>query len=103
MSRPVSVKAVFHNHWWLKTLVALVPGFVLAVGLAGLFAWWGPGGIDAPNKVQFNMWLIAILWLVIFNLVYPIRSGWLALKWIGGLAVFSQLLLYFTRTQWGIG
>ncbi|WP_221797489.1 hypothetical protein [Oceanobacter mangrovi] len=91
-------KSQFRNDWWLKSLVAIVPGFVLALGLAGLFAWWGPGGIDANNKVQFNMWLIAILWLLIINLVFPLRSGWRALQWIGGLAIVSQGLLYLART-----
>lgn len=102
MKQTSEAKAVFRNHWWLKTLVALGPGFALSIGLVGLFAWWGPGGINAPNKVQFNMWMVPLVWLVVLNLVYPMRSGWQALGWIGGLALLTQILLYFSRTQWGV-
>ncbi|WP_428718235.1 hypothetical protein [Undibacterium curvum] len=63
-------KPAIHPDWWSKTLAGAVLALTLAFAVCGLFAWWGPGGISAPNKVQFVMWMITPLWLVIFSLVY---------------------------------
>ncbi len=62
--------------WWSKTLGGAILGFSLALALSGLFAWLGPGGLAAPNKVQFVMWLIAPLWMLVFSLVYLVPKGW---------------------------
>lgn len=82
-------------HWWLKTLSGLVGGFMLTLALVGLFAWFGPGGIQAAGKVQFNMWMISPVWLLILSFTFLFRTGWRALI---GLAVangaaWSMLLL----------
>lgn len=76
--------------WWRKTLAAVLLGFPLALVITGLFAWAGPGGIAATDKVQFNMWLLTLLWLLIMSLVYLFRSGNQALLWLGG----ANLLLW---------
>ncbi|MFT4047568.1 MAG: hypothetical protein QM661_12860 [Solimonas sp.] len=69
--------------WWRKTFAGAVLGLTLAFALGGLFAWLGPGGIAAPDKAQFVMWMIAPLWGLCFALVYLFRSGARALLWLG--------------------
>jgi len=61
-------------HWWGKTLVGLFFGLTLAYGLIAIFAWFGPGGIDAKDKVQFNMWMISPIWLLVLSLVYLFKT-----------------------------
>lgn len=68
--------------WWSKTLCGALLGFTLAFALTGLFAWLGPGGISAPHKVQFVMWLIAPLWMLAFTACYFFRSGLQAFIWL---------------------
>ncbi len=69
-------------HWWSKTLAGVILGLTLCYGLVGLFAWFGPGGIDAPAKVQLNMWLITPLWLTLLSLVYLFPTGRRAWGWL---------------------
>ena len=88
--------------WISKSLAGLIGGFVIALGLAGLFAWVGPGGLDAPNKVQFNMWIITPLWMLILSLVFLFRTGWRAWLWLGGAALLVQGLLWWVKNG-GIG
>ncbi|MFK4752900.1 hypothetical protein [Oceanobacter antarcticus] len=83
--------------WWSKSLSGVVAGFLLALGISGLFAWLGPGGIAAANKVQFNMWLIVLVWLPILTTVYLFRSGARAWLILGGLALVSHVALYCVR------
>lgn len=85
------------THWWSKSIAGVVLGLTLAVALAGLIARYGPGGIDAPNKVQFIMWIIAPLWMLCIGLVFFFRSGlraWLTLLAVNVLAY----ALLFART-----
>ena len=77
-------------HWWRKTLAGAFLGLALAYVLIALFAWYGPGGIDAPTKVQFNMWIISPIWLLIFSFSYLFRTGNSAIAYLGG----ANILLY---------
>lgn len=61
--------------WWSKTIIAIVMGLLLSYGIITIFAWFGPGGIDAPMKVQLNMWLISLIWLPILALIYLFKSA----------------------------
>jgi len=79
--------------WWRKTAAGIVFGFILALGLSGLFAWLGPGGISAPIKSQFIMWSIAPLWMIIFSVVYLIPTGNKALLWLGVASAIVHLIL----------
>lgn len=86
---------------WLKNLGGTVLGATLAVALSGLWAWWGPGGITAPHKVQFNMWLIAPLWLLVLSGVYAVRSGWRVVLGLGLANGLAHGLLFWTRHMAG--
>jgi len=85
--------------WISKTLAGGVLGYGLALALIGLAAWIGPGGIDAANKGQFNMWMITPLWLLFFSTVYLFRSGWQAIAVLGAANVVGHVALYCVRQQ----
>lgn len=87
--------------WWSKSIAGGLLGILIAFALVGLFAWTGPGGIDAKDKVQFNMWIITPIWLTIFSLTYFFHSGWQAWKWLGSAVVILAGCLAFTR--WLLG
>ncbi|WKT60277.1 hypothetical protein Q2E61_15400 [Microbulbifer thermotolerans] len=83
--------------WWSKSFAGAVLGLTLALALAGLFAWVGPGGLYAPDKRQFVMWMIAPLWVTVFSLVYLIPTGKRALLILGGLNLLAFGLLFLVR------
>lgn len=88
--------ADFRADWLSKSLAGSVLGFTLAIALAGLFAVAGPGGLEARNKYQFVMWLVAPIWLGVASLVFLFRSGLAACLWLGGanLLAFGGLYLF---------
>ncbi|MBY0239930.1 MAG: hypothetical protein K2X55_11515 [Burkholderiaceae bacterium] len=92
-----SKPAPIRPDWWSKTLAGGVLGATLALALAGLFAWLGPGGVNAPEKSQFVMWSIAPLWLSAFAGVYLFRSGARALLWMGGANLAAYALLFWVK------
>lgn len=82
-------KPTLRRDWWSKTSAGVFGGFGLAVALSGLFAWIGPGGLAAPNKFQFTMWITAPIFLAVLSLVFLFSSGrraWLALGSLNVLA-----------------
>lgn len=83
--------------WWTKSLAGLILGFTLALGLVGLFAWFGPGGIDADTKVQFNMWLITPIWLLILSFSFMFKTGLRAIGYLGLFNVLTYIVLYTFR------
>lgn len=83
--------------WWAKSLAGLILGFTLALGLVGLFAWFGPGGIDADTKVQFNMWLITPIWLFILSFSFFFKTGFRAIGYLGLLNILTYIVLYAFR------
>lgn len=81
--------------WLSKTVAGTVLGYGLALALSGLFAWWGPGGIDPLNKYQFTMWIVPPLWLGMLSAVFLFRTAaqaWLCLAAANGVA-FGALAL----------
>jgi len=83
--------------WWSKSLAGGLLGLLLAFALVGLFAWLGPGGINAPDKVQFNMWIISPIWLTLFSLTYLFRSGRDAWAYLGSATLMAGICLAATR------
>ncbi|OUR82379.1 hypothetical protein A9Q75_06615 [Colwellia psychrerythraea] len=84
-------------HWWLKTLAGIVLGLTLAYAIVAIFAWYGPGGINAPVKVQFNMWLITPIWLLVLSLSYLFKTGIKAITYLGAANVALYALFFFLR------
>ena len=87
-------------HWLSKTLAGVICGLLLAYGMVALFAWFGPGGIDAPIKVQMNMWLIVPVWLVVLSTVYLFRTGLQA--WLYLLAANAATYAFFFLFRWAL-
>jgi len=85
--------------WVLKTITGSVLGFTLALSLSGIFAWCGPGGIDAEDKSQFVMWIIAPLWMSLLGSVFWFRTGLRALLWLGGANGIAYLALILAKGQ----
>jgi hypothetical protein len=83
--------------WAAKTFAGVVLGAPLALALAGIFAWAGPGGIAPADKSQFVMWLIAPIWMTVFGFVWLFRTGALALLWLGGANLLAWGLLFIVR------
>lgn len=88
-------------HWWSKSLAGIVGGFALALGVAGLLAWTGPGGPAAINKTQMVMWSITPLWLTAVSLVYLFPTGLHAWAWLGGANVVVWGAVVVTRALVG--
>lgn len=83
--------------WWSKTFAGAVLGFSLAFALAGLLAWYGPGGIAAPNKTQAVMWSIAVFWMPVFAFVYLFRTGLRAVLWLSAANAAAYAALFHAR------
>lgn len=83
--------------WWQKSVIGTVLGLTLSYLMVGLFAWFGPGGIDAPAKVQFNMWMITPLWLTTLSLSYLFVTWRTALLWLGGANVVAATAFVLLR------
>ncbi|MFC5359346.1 hypothetical protein [Azospirillum himalayense] len=83
--------------WWSKILAGVVLGFALAIALSGLFAWIGPGGPAAVNKLQFIMWLVVPIWLGVFSFSFLFRSGRQAWLWLGCASVLAHTALLAAR------
>ncbi len=71
----LTAEDIIQPHWWEKSLVGLFLGLTLSYLLVGLFAWYGPGGIDAEFKVQFNMWMVSPLWLSIVAFTFMFKTA----------------------------
>ena len=95
------MKPAIRRDWWLKSLSGTVLGATLALGLAGLWAWWGPGGLQAADKVQFTMWMIAPLWMLALATVFFMRSGGRALLLLLVLNVLAHGALQWTKQASG--
>lgn len=94
MSRLTS-KEKIQAQWWSKTLAGVLLGLTLTYVLISMFAWYGYGGIDAPAKVQFNMWMIAPIWLTILSMTYLFKTGvkaWLYLS-LANLIAYGMFYL----------
>lgn len=84
-------------HWWLKTFAGTILGLTLAYAIVAIFAWYGPGGIDAPAKVQFNMWMISPIWLLILSFSYLFKTGTKAVIYLAAANIISYGLFFLLR------
>ncbi|MCG2840672.1 hypothetical protein L6Q21_06745 [Sandaracinobacter sp. RS1-74] len=71
--------------WFGKSVAAVLLGFLLGIGISGLWGWLGIGGITGgPAKMQLNMWMVSPVWALTCAFVFFFPStraawGWLAL------------------------
>lgn len=84
--------------WWTRTFSGLILGLALALALSGCFAWAGPGGIHAVDKVQFNMWVITPIWMLIFSFVFLFPTGRMAVFWLTAANVITWSALIGIRS-----
>lgn len=90
------------RHWFGKASAGLILGFGLAIAVSGLFAWLGPGGIDAGGgKLQFNMWLVAPVWAGVVSFVFLFRNSVRAWLWLGLANAIAFGLLCAVRLACG--
>lgn len=66
----------------------------LALALVGLYAYLGPGGIDAPGgRYSLMRHLEALVWIAVFGSCFLFRSGRAAWAWLvaANLVAFAAL------------
>lgn len=86
------------RNWFGRASAGVILGMSLAIGLSGLMAWFGPGGLTAGGgKLQFNMWMVSPLWLLILSLVFLFRTGPRAWFWLGLVNLLCFVLLFGGR------
>lgn len=88
----------YKPRWWLKSLCGVFLGLPLAIGIAGLIAWWGPGEVVVDDKTQLVMWLITPIWLTCLSLVYLSVNSQRLLTGYAGLNFLVFGLLSFARS-----
>lgn len=90
------------RHWFGKGSAGLLLGFGLALALSGLFAWLGPGGIDAgTGKTQVDMWLMGLIWPSVLAFVFLFRDSLRAWLWLGLANALAFGLLWAVRAGMG--
>ena len=83
--------------WLQKSLVGFFLGLTLAYVIIAIFAWYGPGGIDADVKVQFNMWILSPIWLSIIAFTYLFKTAGNAFKSLMFLNAFFLSLFFILK------
>lgn len=81
MSR-LTAEQKIQPHWWSKTFAGVILGLTLSYGLVAIFAWFGPGGLDAVAKNQFNMWMISPFWMLVISFTYLFKTGFKAILYL---------------------
>ena len=73
----------FRNDWWGKASAGAILGLGLALSLIGLYAYLGPGGINAPGgRYSLMRYLEVFILISVFGFCFLFRSGraaWAAL------------------------
>jgi len=87
-------------HWWRKSLIGVFMGLSFTYALVGIFAWYGPGGINAPMKVQFNMWIVSPIWLTIMSFSFMFKTAFTAFRTL----LIANIIAYsiFLALRWAL-
>lgn len=85
--------ADLQRHWLAKGLAGLLLGLAIAIGVSGLLAWAGPGGVAAPDKYRVLMWAVLPVWMLVLTFCFLFESGWRAWLWLGGAAILVHAAL----------
>ncbi len=84
--------------WWGKASAGVILGFGLALSLVGLYAYLGPGGIDAPGgRYSLMRYLEAFVWTAVFSFCFLFRSGRSAWAWLGAANLIALAALFACR------
>lgn len=84
--------------WWTKASAGAILGFSLALSLVGLYAYLGPGGIDAPGgRYSLMRYLEVLVWTAVFGLCFLFRSGRAAWLWLGAANLVAFAALFACR------
>ena len=89
--------ASYRNGWAAKTLAGLLPGFVIAICMAGLFLHLMPGDTTHLGRYFVSRWLTIPIWMAILSLVYLFRNGRRAWNVLGLTALLSLAALMLCR------
>lgn len=84
--------------YWAKASAGAILGLGLALSLVGLYAYLGPGGIDAPTgRYSLMRHLEAFVWIMVFGFCFLFRSGRAAWAWLGAANLFFFAALFACR------
>ena len=84
--------------WLSFSLAAALPGFVLAMALAGVFQYLGDP--LATDKSQVTMWIVPPLWLAAAAATFGFRTASAAWGWLLPAAALAGLAVVALR-MWG--
>lgn len=88
----------FRADGWSKASAGALLGLGLALSLVGLYAYLGPGGIDAPTGRYSLMRLMeAFVWIAVFGTCFLFRSGRAAWGWLGAANLVAFAALFACR------
>ena len=82
--------------WFGKVSAAAVLGFLLALGISGLFRIAAYAGQPFCSTAgQFSMWIISPVWALALSLCFLFRSGLRAWAWLlaANFAVWIAIVL----------
>ncbi|WP_438279106.1 hypothetical protein [Nitrobacter sp.] len=83
---------------WAKAGAGAILGLGLALSLVGLYAYLGPGGIDAPTgRYALMRHLEAFVWIAVFGFCFLFRSGPAAWTWLGAANLLAFAALFACR------
>lgn len=84
--------------WLAFSLAAALPGFVLAMALAGVFQYLG--NPLAQDKSQVTMWIVPPLWMAAAGAAFGFRTPRAAWGWLLLASVLASLAVVALRL-WG--
>lgn len=79
------------KNWFGKASAGLILGFLIALGISGLFRTLG--GVQEAffsTKGQFSMWLMSPVWALVVSLVFLFRTSLRAWGWL----VLANIVLW---------
>jgi hypothetical protein len=84
--------------WWGKASAGAILGLGLALSLVGIYAYLGPGGINAPvGRYALMRHLEALVWIMVFGFCFLFRSGRAAWAGLGAANLIAFAALFACR------